>query len=41
MPLFSQTKGRGVGGLSTAETLATVTGLAIAPAPARIAALEQ
>ncbi|MDX6760124.1 MULTISPECIES: PRC-barrel domain-containing protein [Streptomyces] len=40
MPLFSQTKGRGVVGLSTAETLATVTGMAIAAAPARIAALR-
>ncbi|MFI1940839.1 PRC-barrel domain-containing protein [Streptomyces purpureus] len=40
MPLFSQTKGRAIVSLSTAETLATVTGLAIAPSPARIAALR-
>ncbi|MFG2868850.1 PRC-barrel domain-containing protein [Streptomyces zaomyceticus] len=40
MPLFSQAKGRGIIGLSTAETLATVTGLAIAASPARIAALR-
>lgn len=40
MALFSQTKGRGVVGLATAETLATVTGLAITPSPARIAALR-
>ncbi|MFG2972428.1 PRC-barrel domain-containing protein [Streptomyces sp. NPDC048331] len=40
MPLFSQTQGRGVVGLSTAETLATVTGLAVAASPARIAALR-
>ncbi|MFI5763122.1 PRC-barrel domain-containing protein [Streptomyces sp. NPDC051563] len=38
--LFSQTKGRAVVALVTAETLATVTGLAIAPTPARIAALR-
>ncbi|AYV26429.1 PRC-barrel domain-containing protein [Streptomyces avidinii] len=40
MPLFSQTKGRGVIALSTAEALASVTGLALAPSPARIAALR-
>ncbi|PCG86970.1 hypothetical protein CIB93_05355 [Streptomyces sp. WZ.A104] len=38
--LFSQAKGRNVVAVSTAETLATVTGLSIAPAPARIAALR-
>ena len=38
--LFSQAKGRNVVALTTAETLATVTGFAIAPAPARIAALR-
>ncbi|MCC9711910.1 MULTISPECIES: PRC-barrel domain-containing protein [unclassified Streptomyces] len=40
MPLFSQAKGRDIVGLSTAETLATVTGLAITVSPARIAALR-
>ncbi|MFI7360272.1 PRC-barrel domain-containing protein [Streptomyces avidinii] len=38
--LFSQAKGRNVVAVSTAETLATVTGLAIASAPARVAALR-
>ncbi|MFJ6539913.1 PRC-barrel domain-containing protein [Streptomyces sp. NPDC091385] len=40
MPLFSEAKGRGVVSLAAAETLATVTGCAIAPSPARIAALR-
>ncbi len=40
MLLFSQAKGRSVVGLTTAETLATVTGLALAAHPARIAALR-
>ncbi|WP_175411765.1 PRC-barrel domain-containing protein [Streptomyces sp. TRM64462] len=40
MPLFSQAKGRSVVALATAETLATVTGLAIAASPARVAALR-
>ncbi|MFG2489067.1 PRC-barrel domain-containing protein [Streptomyces virginiae] len=40
MMLFSLAKGRAVIALATAETLATVTGLAIAPTPARIAALR-
>ena len=38
--LFSQAKGRNVVALTTAETLATVAGFAIAPAPARITALR-
>ncbi|MFG2415135.1 PRC-barrel domain-containing protein [Streptomyces goshikiensis] len=38
--LFSQAKGRAVVALATAETLATVTGLAIVPTPARIAVLR-
>ncbi|MFE0641629.1 hypothetical protein ACFW2Y_08465 [Streptomyces sp. NPDC058877] len=40
MPLFSRVKGHGVVGLDTAETLATVTGLTVAPSPARITALR-
>ncbi|MFG2307197.1 PRC-barrel domain-containing protein [Streptomyces sp. NPDC048566] len=38
--LFSQAKSRDVVALTTAETLATLTGLTIAPAPARVAALR-
>ncbi|SDM94358.1 PRC-barrel domain containing protein [Streptomyces wuyuanensis] len=38
--LFTQAKGRNVIALTTAESLATVTGIAIAPAPARIAAVR-
>ncbi|MFE9366747.1 PRC-barrel domain-containing protein [Streptomyces sp. NPDC006978] len=38
--LFSQAKGRNVVAVTTAETLATVTGITVAPAPARIAALR-
>ncbi|WP_432044058.1 PRC-barrel domain-containing protein [Streptomyces cadmiisoli] len=40
MLLFNQAKGRNVVGLATAETLATVTGLAITPSPGRVAALR-
>ncbi|MFE3325830.1 PRC-barrel domain-containing protein [Streptomyces sp. NPDC059176] len=38
--LFSQAKGREIVAVTTAETMATVTGITIAAAPARIAALR-
>ncbi|MBB6415440.1 PRC-barrel domain-containing protein [Streptomyces massasporeus] len=38
--LFSQVKGHNVIALTTAESLATVIGFAVVPAPARIAALR-